>query len=77
MLATGGSADAAINFLKKRGAQTIKLVCLLAAPEGLELIQKNHPDVDIYLASIDEGLNDEAYIVPGIGDAGDRLFGTK
>lgn len=77
MLATGGSADAAINFLKNRGAQSIKLVCLLAAPEGLELIQKNHPDVDVYLAGIDEGLNDHAYIVPGIGDAGDRLFGTK
>mgnify|MGYP001363689590 FL=1 len=77
MLATGGSADAAINFLKKRGAQSIKLVCLLAAPEGLEVIQKNHPDVDIYLAGIDEGLDENAYIVPGIGDAGDRLFGTK
>ncbi len=77
MLATGGSADAAINFLKKRGAQSIKLVCLLAAPEGLEVVQKNHPDVDVYLAAIDEGLNDHAYIVPGIGDAGDRLFGTK
>lgn len=77
MLATGGSADAAINFLKRRGAQSIKLVCLLAAPEGLEVIQKNHPDVDVYLASIDEGLNDHAYIIPGLGDAGDRLFGTK
>ncbi len=77
MLATGGSADAAINFLKKKGAQSIKLVCLLAAPEGLEVVQKNHPDVDIYLAGIDEGLNEHAYIVPGIGDAGDRLFGTK
>ncbi|MFS8540862.1 MAG: uracil phosphoribosyltransferase [Tissierellales bacterium] len=77
MLATGGSANAAINFLKKKGAQSIKLVCLLAAPEGLEVIQKNHPDVDIYLAAIDEGLNDHAYIVPGLGDAGDRLFGTK
>lgn len=77
MLATGGSANAAINFLKKKGAQSIKLVCLLASPEGLEVIQKNHPDVDIYLAAIDEGLNDHAYIVPGLGDAGDRLFGTK
>jgi uracil phosphoribosyltransferase len=77
MLATGGSADAAIKFLKDRGAHSIKLVCLLAAPEGLEVIQKNHPDVDIYLAAIDEGLNDHAYIVPGLGDAGDRLFGTK
>jgi len=77
MLATGGSADAAINFLKQKGAQSIKLVCLLAAPEGLEVIQKNHPDVDVYLAAIDEQLNDHAYIVPGLGDAGDRLFGTK
>ncbi|GFN36844.1 uracil phosphoribosyltransferase [Tepidimicrobium xylanilyticum] len=77
MLATGGSADAAINFLKKKGAHSIKLACLLAAPRGLELIQSNHPDVDVYLAAIDEGLNDHAYIVPGIGDAGDRLFGTK
>lgn len=77
MLATGGSANAAINFLKKRGAHSIKLACLLAAPEGIEEIQKDHPDVDIYLAGIDEGLNEHAYIVPGIGDAGDRLFGTK
>ncbi|MBZ2174932.1 uracil phosphoribosyltransferase [Schnuerera sp. xch1] len=77
MLATGGSADAAINFLKKEGANSIKLVCLLGAPEGIEVIQQKHPDVDIYLANIDEGLNEHAYIVPGIGDAGDRLFGTK
>ena len=77
MLATGGSATAAIHFLKERGATSIKLVCLIAAPEGIEAVQKAHPDIDIYLASIDEKLNENAYIVPGLGDAGDRLFGTK
>ncbi len=77
MLATGGSASAALQFLKDRGSKSIKLVCLLAAPEGLELIQKEHPDVDIYLASIDEKLTEDGYILPGLGDAGDRLFGTK
>ncbi|MEW8972581.1 MAG: uracil phosphoribosyltransferase [Tissierellaceae bacterium] len=77
MLATGGSASAAIQFLKDRGAQNIKLVCLIAAPEGLKAVQGAHPDVDIYLAHIDEKLNEDAYIVPGLGDAGDRLFGTK
>lgn len=77
MLATGGSAEAAIRFLKDRGANSIKLVCLIAAPEGIKVIQEAHPDVDIYLANIDEKLNDHAYIVPGLGDAGDRLFGTK
>ena len=77
MLATGGSATAAIQFLKDRGSNSIKLVCLIAAPEGIEKVQKAHPDVDIYLASIDEKLNENAYIVPGLGDAGDRLFGTK
>lgn len=77
MLATGGSAVAAINFLKERGAKQIKLVCLIAAPEGLEVVQNAHSDVDIYLANIDEKLNEDAYIVPGLGDAGDRLFGTK
>ena len=77
MLATGGSATAAIQFLKDRGSNSIKLVCLIAAPEGIEKVQKIHPDVDIYLASIDEKLNENAYIVPGLGDAGDRLFGTK
>ena len=77
MLATGGSAVAAIDSLKKRGARNIKLVCLIAAPEGIEKVQKAHPDVDIYVASIDEKLNEDAYIVPGLGDAGDRLFGTK
>ena len=77
MLATGGSATAAIQFLKDRGSNSIKLVCLIAAPEGIEALEKAHPDVDIYVASIDEKLNKDAYIVPGLGDAGDRLFGTK
>lgn len=77
MLATGGSANAAIQCVKERGATSIKLVCLVACPEGIEAIQKEHPDVDIYVAAIDEKLNDHAYIVPGLGDAGDRLFGTK
>lgn len=77
MLATGGSANDAIDSLKKRGAKSIKLMCLVAAPEGVELIQKNHPDVDIYICALDEKLNEKGYIVPGLGDAGDRLFGTK
>ncbi|WNF37279.1 uracil phosphoribosyltransferase [Bacillaceae bacterium IKA-2] len=77
MLATGGSATEAINCLKKRGAKNIKLMCLIAAPEGVEVVQKEHPDVDIYLAAMDEKLNEKGYIVPGLGDAGDRLFGTK
>jgi uracil phosphoribosyltransferase len=77
MLATGGSAVAAISFVKKRGAQNIKLMCLIAAPEGINAVQEAHPDVDIYVAAIDECLNEHAYIVPGLGDAGDRLFGTK
>ena len=77
MLATGGSAVEAINSLKKRGARTIKLMCLVAAPEGVEIVKEAHPDVDIYLAAMDEKLNDHGYIVPGLGDAGDRLFGTK
>lgn len=77
MLATGGSACAAIDFLKERGATNIRLMGLIAAPEGLERIQKQHPDVQIFIAAIDECLNEHAYIVPGLGDAGDRLFGTK
>lgn len=77
MLATGGSASAAIEFLKKRGCYQIRLVCLIAAPEGIERVQKDHPDVNIYVAGCDEKLNDHGYIVPGLGDAGDRLFGTK
>lgn len=77
MLATGGSAVAAIEFLKKRNPNSIKLVCLVAAPEGIEAVEKAHPNIDIYVGSIDERLNEDAYIVPGLGDAGDRLFGTK
>lgn len=77
MLATGGSASAAIGFLKKRNANNIKLVCLIAAPEGVERIQNDHPDVDIFVAAMDERLDDHGYIIPGLGDAGDRLFGTK
>lgn len=77
MLATGGSAVAAIQFLKDRGAQNIKLMCLVSAPEGIAKVQKCHDDVNIYVAAIDEKLNENGYIVPGLGDAGDRLFGTK
>jgi len=77
MLATGGSASAAIQFVKERNVNSIKFMCLLAAPEGIELVQKEHPDVDIFTAAIDERLNGHGYIVPGLGDAGDRLFGTK
>ena len=77
MLATGGSAESAIQFLKDRGVKNIKFVCLIAAPEGIEVLKNAHPDVDIYTAAIDDYLNDHAYIVPGLGDAGDRLFGTK
>lgn len=77
MLATGGSASAALTSLKSRGAVNIKLMCLIAAPEGVQHIQADHPDVDIYLAALDEKLNEKGYIVPGLGDAGDRLFGTK
>ncbi len=76
MLATGGSAAAAINFIKKRGAKKIKLLNIIAAPEGVEAVSKAHPDVDIYIGSLDEKLNEHCYIVPGLGDAGDRLFGT-
>ncbi|PSL45787.1 uracil phosphoribosyltransferase [Salsuginibacillus halophilus] len=77
MLATGGSAAEAITSIKKRGANNIKLMCLIGAPEGVEVVQEAHPDVDIYLASLDEKLDEKGYIVPGLGDAGDRLFGTK
>lgn len=77
MLATGGSSSKAVEILKKNGATNIKLMCLIAAPEGIEFLHKHHPDVDIYTASVDEKLNSHAYIVPGLGDAGDRLFGTK
>ncbi|MBU3143147.1 uracil phosphoribosyltransferase [Clostridium sp. CF012] len=77
MIATGGSAIDAISALKKRGAINIRIMCLIAAPEGIKAITDAHPDVDIYVASIDEKLNEKGYIVPGLGDAGDRLFGTK
>jgi uracil phosphoribosyltransferase len=77
MLATGGSSTDAIQVLKDRGAKSIKLVCVVGAPEGVERIMKDHPDVQIYLAALDEKLNENGYIVPGLGDAGDRLFGTK
>ncbi|MGI6153565.1 MAG: uracil phosphoribosyltransferase [Christensenellaceae bacterium] len=77
MLATGGSANDAITLIKKKGAKSVKLVCIIAAPEGITSVQAAHPDVEIYVAAVDTGLNDHAYIVPGLGDAGDRLFGTK
>ncbi len=77
MLATGGSADAAISFMKEYGCTNIKLMVLLAAPEGIERIQKSHPDINIYCGAVDERLNEAGYIVPGLGDAGDRIFGTK
>lgn len=77
MLATGGSASAAITMIKERGAKNIKLVCLVGAPEGVACVQNDHPDVDIYLAALDEKLDERGYIVPGLGDAGDRIFGTK
>ncbi len=73
----GGSACDAITMLKERGCHNIRLMCLVGAPEGIERVQKEHPDVDIYLAAVDEKLNENAYIVPGLGDAGDRIFGTK
>lgn len=77
MLATGGSACDALAMLKEKGCNNIRLMCLVGAPEGIARVQKEHPDVDIYLAAVDERLNDAAYIVPGLGDAGDRIFGTK
>jgi uracil phosphoribosyltransferase len=77
MLATGNSAVAAVSKLKEDGAQQIKFVCLLAAPEGVEQFHRNHPDVPIFTAALDRRLNDHGYIVPGLGDAGDRLYGTK
>ena len=77
MLATGGSASAAISFIKETGVTRVKLMCIIGAPEGVERMQKDHPDVPIYIAALDEKLNENAYIVPGLGDAGDRIFGTK
>lgn len=77
MLATGGSASAAISFLKEYGCKHIRLMNIIAAPDGIEVIQRDHPDVDVYVAAVDDYLNDHGYIVPGLGDAGDRIFGTK
>ncbi|NDL66706.1 uracil phosphoribosyltransferase [Anaerotalea alkaliphila] len=77
MLATGGSASEAIQFLKDKGVTRIHFLCLIAAPEGVERVRKDHPDVEMYIGALDEKLNDHGYIVPGLGDAGDRLFGTK
>ena len=77
MLATGGSCVAAIQMLKEKGVKNIHFMCTIASPEGAERLQKEHPDVDIYIAALDEKLNDHGYIVPGLGDAGDRIFGTK
>lgn len=77
MLATGGTATSAIQFIKENGFKTIKFLSLIASPEGVKKINKNHPDVDIYTASLDDGLNKNGYIIPGLGDAGDRIFGTK
>lgn len=77
MLATGGSAAAAIDFIKQRGGVKISFLCLIASPEGIQVLQEQHPDVDIFIAAKDEGLNDKKYILPGLGDAGDRLYGTK
>ena len=77
MLATGGSAVDAITQIKKRSPRSVKFMCTIAAPEGLKVLQDAHPDVDIYCAALDEKLNERAYIVPGLGDAGDRIFGTK
>ena len=76
MLATGGSSAAAISFIKKRGAKNIKLMCILAAPEGIEVLRKEHPDVELYCGAVDDKLNEKGYILPGLGDAGDRIFGT-
>ena len=77
MLATGGSASAAISLLKEKGAKDIQLMCLVAAPEGVEVVNRDHPDVRIYVAALDEKLNEHGYILPGLGDVGDRIFGTK
>lgn len=77
MLATGGSAEAAIDFIKEKGGKTIKFMCIIAAPEGLERLHKAHPDIQIYCGHVDRCLNDHAYICPGLGDAGDRIFGTR
>ena len=77
MLATGGSSSAAIRMLKEKGCKSIHFMCIIAAPEGVEALRKAHPDIDIFAAALDERLDENGYIVPGLGDAGDRLFGTK
>lgn len=77
MLATGGSASAAVDFIKKKGGKNIKFLCIIAAPEGVERLHNEHPDIEIYVGMLDEKLNEDCYIVPGLGDAGDRIFGTK
>jgi uracil phosphoribosyltransferase len=77
MLATGNSCVAAISAVKDAGARSVRLICLVAAPQGIETVHEAHPDVAVYCAAIDEGLNERGYIVPGLGDAGDRLYGTK
>lgn len=77
MLATGGSSSAAIRLLKEKGVRNIRFMCIIAAPEGVERMKADHPEVDIYVGALDEHLNDHGYIVPGLGDAGDRIFGTK
>ena len=77
MLATGGSVSATIDKLKEDGVKQIKFLCIVAAPEGIKVIESNHPDVQIYCAVVDKGLNENRYIVPGLGDAGDRIYGTK
>jgi uracil phosphoribosyltransferase len=77
MLATGGSASAAIQMLKEKGVNSIRFMCIIAAPEGVKKMKESHPDVDIYIGALDDHLNEHGYIVPGLGDAGDRIFGTK
>ena len=77
MLATGGSSAAAVELLKNKGCKNIRFMCIIAAPEGIEKMKKEHPDVDLYIGALDEKLNEHGYIVPGLGDAGDRIFGTK
>ena len=76
MLATGGSSAAAVNFIKQRGAKKIRMMCIIAAPEGIKVMQETHPDIDLFIGALDDGLNEKGYILPGLGDAGDRIFGT-
>ena len=77
MLATGGSSTAAIRMIKRKGVKKIRFLCIIAAPEGVKRMREEHPDVEIYIGALDEGLNEHGYIIPGLGDAGDRIFGTK